>query len=420
VDTLSTVRKLKEKGIEIHFEKENIYTLDSKGELLITIISSLAQEESRSISENTTWGIRKRFADGKVSVAYSKFIGYEKGEDDNLKIVEDEAKIVRQIFSLYLQGKTFNIIAKMLTERGVLTPTGQKIAWHPSTVGRILQNEQYKGDAVLQKHFTVDFLTKKHKINMGEVPQYYVQNSHPAIVDPEVFDLVQSEIAKRKPYSQKRSAINMFSNKIICGQCGEFYGSKVWHSTDKYRRVVWRCNAKYKNAEHCQTPHLSEDTVKWAFVQAFNQMISGKSQIISDINTILPLLTDTVSLDKEAAKLADECAVVAELIRGSVEENARSALDQDEYQQRYDSLISRYDTTKNRLDVLSEEKMTRSARREILTRYIHEIEERDGLLAEFDEALWYATVDSVTVFSEKDVAVQFKYGEDVHINVRGK
>ena len=170
VDSLTTVRKLKERGVEIFFQKENIYTLDSKGELLITIMSSLAQEESRSISENVTWGQRKRFADGKVSMPYKHFLGYEKGEDSQPKVVESEANVVRLIYRLFIDGKTASGICKYLEELQIPTPSG-KFKWSQTTVMSILQNEKYKGDALLQKKFTVDFLTKKQKVNEGEVPQ---------------------------------------------------------------------------------------------------------------------------------------------------------------------------------------------------------------------------------------------------------
>jgi len=166
VDSLVTVRKLKEKGVEVYFEKENIYTLDSKGELLITIMSSLAQEESRSISENITWGQRKRFADGKVSLPYKSFLGYEKGEDGLPQIVEKEAEIVRQIYRLFMEGKTPRKIATILTEQGIKTPKGKEI-WQVTTILSILTNEKYKGSALLQKKFTVDFLTKKQKSMRG-------------------------------------------------------------------------------------------------------------------------------------------------------------------------------------------------------------------------------------------------------------
>ena len=169
VDTLTTVRKLKEKGVGVTFEKENIDTLDSKGELFITIMSSLAQEESRSISENVTWGWRKRIADGKVSVAYAHFLGYEKGPDGKMQIVEEEAKVVREIYAMFLDGKTPSGIAAALTKRSVPTPAG-KATWQASTVKSILSNEKYRGDALLQKTFTVDFLTKKAKVNEAKRP----------------------------------------------------------------------------------------------------------------------------------------------------------------------------------------------------------------------------------------------------------
>ena len=148
VDSLTTVRKLKEKGIEVYFEKENIYTLDSKGELLITIMSSLAQEESRSISENTTWGKRKQFADGKGSLAYSTFLGYEKGEDGSLRVDPEQAETVKLIYQLFLQGLSPYAIGKKLTGLGIKSPAG-KDTWHQSSVKSILTNEKYKGDALL-------------------------------------------------------------------------------------------------------------------------------------------------------------------------------------------------------------------------------------------------------------------------------
>ncbi len=183
--------------MEIYFEKENIWTLDSKGELLITIMSSLAQEESRSISENCTWGQRKRFADGKVTVPFKRFLGYDRGPDGNLVLNKDEAVIIRRIYSMFLQGMTPHGIAARLTADGIKSPGG-KDKWNAGAVRSILTNEKYKGDALLQKSYTVDFLTKKKKVNEGEIPQYYVEGNHEAIISPEVFEMVQQEMERRK------------------------------------------------------------------------------------------------------------------------------------------------------------------------------------------------------------------------------
>ena len=170
VDSLTTIRRLKEKGVEVYFENQNIYTLDSKGELLITIMSSMAQEESRSISENVTWGMRKRFAAGKVSMPYKRFLGYRKGEDGLPEIIEEEAKIVLRIYRLFLEGKTPYGIAEILMADGIPSPAGKK-KWLTNTILSILTNEKFKGDAILQKTFCTDFLNKTMKVNEGEVPR---------------------------------------------------------------------------------------------------------------------------------------------------------------------------------------------------------------------------------------------------------
>lgn len=409
VDTLTIVRQLKEKGVEVFFEKENIYTLDSKGELLITIMSSLAQEESRSLSENVTWGQRKRFSDGKVSLPYGQFLGYEKGEDGLPKIVEKEAEIVRLIYKLFLDGKTPSKIAKHLMEKAVLTPGGKQ-KWQSSTVESILTNEKYKGDAMLQKTFTVDFLTKKKKINEGEIPQYYVENSHPAIVSPEAFDLVQHEMKRRKSLKGYKTSGGCFSSKLICGECGNFYGSKVWHSTSKYRRTIWQCNHKFKNEQKCQTPHLNEETIQRAFIDSFNSLISNKAEILTNYKAIIHSLTDTTTMDKKAELLQGEYTVVTELLKKCVEDNAHQAQDQIEYQKRYFGLVERYDSVKREISEIDEARLERNTKRGKIEAFLLTLEEREGLISEFDENLWLRTVESVTINSYHDVVFTFKDG----------
>jgi site-specific DNA recombinase len=416
VDTLTTVRQLKEKGVEVYFEKENIYTLDSKGELLITIMSSLAQEESRSISENVTWGQRKRFADGKVSLPYKQFLGYEKGEDGLPKIVEKEAAVVRLIYKLFLEGKTPSGIAKHLTTNKILTPAGKDV-WQQSTVLSILKNEKYKGDAILQKSFTVDFLTKKKKINEGEVPQYYVENSHPAIVSPEVFDLAQHEFKKRNEVKGYKTGEGCFSGKIICGECGSFYGNKVWHSTSKYRRTIWQCNHKFKNDKKCSTPHIYEDTLKKAFIDAFNSLLENKAEILHGYESIMQALIDTSKLDKESVKLQSELEIVAEMLRKCVEENAHSILNQAEYQERYSELVERYQRIKEGLEEINEKRLEARAKHENIVAFIKELEKRKYLITEFDEELWKGTIEKIIVNNEDKINLVFKDGIEVERNI---
>lgn len=414
VDSLTTVRKLKDEGIEIYFEKENIWTLDSKGELLITIMSSLAQEESRSISENVTWGQRKRMADGKVSFAYSRFLGLDKDKETGKIVVNPEqAETVRLIFRLFLEGMTPHSIATELTNRGIKTPGGKDV-WNQQTVRRMLSNEKYKGDALLQKEFTVDFLQKKMKKNEGEVPQYYVEGNHEAIISPAVFDMVQAELARRKHGGSRYSGVSIFSNKIKCGDCGSFYGSKVWHSTDQYRKVIYRCNRKY-NGGNCNTPHITEDEVKAAFVSAYNQLVSEKADIIANVEIIRRTLCVTDELQEEKSKLEEEMAVLVEMTQNIMAENARVAQDQDEYQKRYDGLVNRYDTAKARYDEVVADISEKEAQGERLANFIRVLKKQDGVIREFDSSLWGCMVEYVIVDRDKTIVVIFKDGTKIKV-----
>lgn len=409
VDSLTTVRKLKDKGIEIYFEKENIWTLDAKGELLITIMSSLAQEESRSISENVTWGHRKRFADGKVSVGFSHFLGYDRGPDGNLVVNREQAKTVKLIYRLFLDGYTFHSITKELMARGLETPTGKK-KWYQGTVKSILTNEKYKGDALLQKRFTVNFLTKETKANEGEVPQYYVENNHEAIISPQVFDWVQEEIKRRREGRSRYSGVSIFSSKIKCGQCGGWYGTKVWHSTDKYRRTIYRCNDKFKS--HCKTPHLTEGEIKDVFVQTVNKLIGNKEEILSNITLLKQRLTDTASLEKERDALELDLNMLADQVQQLIAENARVAQDQEEYGKKYNELVSRYEETKKRYDQVCAALKRRIVRSRQLESFIKDLQEQE-LIKTFDERLWCSLVDFATVYSKDDIRVTFKDGTEI-------
>jgi hypothetical protein len=271
-----------------------------------------------------------------------------------------------------------------------------------------------KGCALLQKVVTTDFITKKRIVNDGRVPQYYVENSHPAIVSPEVHDLVQQEIKRRKAFGTKQTGLSPFSSKIICGSCGEFFGPKVWNSTNKYRRVIWRCNHKYKGDEKCTTTHLSEDAIKKAFVDAFNQVAADKSRIAIEYESIIAYLTDTTDLDKEIAALTEECSVVRELLRNLIERNTFTAQTQDEYLAKYEGFMARHEAAASRLTEANDEKRERSARRETLARFLEALRQRDGLLTEFDESLWCVLVESLAVAPDGGVTVRFRDGREVN------
>lgn len=406
MDTLTTVRKLKEHGIEVYFEKENIFTLDSKGELLITIMGSLAQEESRSISENVTWGMRKRFADGKVSMPYKHFLGYRRGEDGLPEIVPEEAETVRLIYQLFMEGKAPSYIARQLTARQIPSPAGKE-KWRPETVKSILTNEKYKGDALLQKTFRTDFLTKKSKINEGEVPQYYVDHSHPAIIDPALFDAIQMEMKQRARPGHRNYTPHCFSGKIYCAECGGLYGSKAWHGD-----LAWRCNALHNGKTLCKTPVLHNSTVKDAFVMAFNRIIDQKDEIIRICEDTITERYDVSRIESEMAKLKTELQYVSGLMEQSIHTNARVAMGQEEYTQQFEDYERRFKEIQDRIAALDQERATLIAKMNGIRGYIATLCS-EGRIAGFNEALWYNTVDRVWIKPDGAMRFEFKGGPAV-------
>lgn len=412
VDSLSTIRKLKEHNVECYFEKEQIWTFDGKGELLITIMSSLAQEESRSISENVTWGHRKRMADGRVSLPYSSFLGYKKGADGLPEIVPEEAETIRFIYRSFLEGMTTYSIAKALMNRGIPSPSGKE-KWHASTIESILKNEKYKGSALLQKSFTTDFLTKKKKINEGEVPQYYIEESHEPIINPEDFEQVQLEFARRKKLGKQYSGTQIFAAKLVCADCGCFFGSKVWHSNSKYRRVILQCNNKFKGQQLCSTPHLYEDEVKQRFVNAFSVFFQGKEIVIETVQLLIDNLSDASALDTKIEKAIQDMENTAMLNQIHIQNNIVTAKNKDAFDKRHDELVQQYESQKAVYDKLMQKKDDRQNKIKQLQQLILQLEKTDSPVDSFDENLWRTMIDKVTVFHDNKMLFQFLDGTEI-------
>lgn len=407
VDSLTTIRKLKDKGIGVTFEKENIDTLDSKGELLITLMSSLAQEESRSISENTTWGQRKRFSDGKVNMPFSRFLGYDRGENGEPVVNEGEAETVRRIYKLFLDGMSTSAMARLFTKEGIPTPGG-KVKWQSTTIESILTNEKYRGDALLQKSFCVDFLTKKMKKNEGEVQSFYVKDSHPAIVSGEVFELAQSELRRRRESGRRICSGSVFAGKIICGECGGLFGSKVWGSNTKYRKIIWRCNNKYGGkkdsglqlslAPRCSSPHLTEAQIQNAFISMVNGMVENSTDILFFYDELIAKLTDTAALEAEKVPLEAEGGIISRDMQELIAENARTVMRKEDYDRRYNDLNNKFTIVKNKLTRISDSirlKGMKKADAEAIMSIV-----RGGLITEFDSSLFGGIVDCVVVYKD--------------------
>lgn len=287
-DCLTYSRKLKNMGIGVFFEKENINTMDGAGELLFTILSSLAQEESRSISENCKWGIRKKFSDGIVHLNTNRFLGYDKDEDGNLIINEEQAVTVRRIFKDFMDGVNPDVIAKRLNAENVPGCMGEP-RWSCSTIWGILGNEKYMGDAILQKTFTADYLTKKTEKNKGQLTQYHVEGNHEPIIDKDYWTAVQLEIKRRKDFMEKYNLRTMgrytdeqpFSSRVLCGTCGNIFWRRTLTRGGKQFKV-WMCGQRYrqKGVVGCTSETIKEEELHGAFVKAWNGIVENRENYL--------------------------------------------------------------------------------------------------------------------------------------------
>lgn len=414
LDTISYTRKLKAKGIEVYFEKENLWSLDDKTEFLLTIMASMAQEESRSISQNVTMGKRWGMKEGRVSWAYSNMLGYKK-ENGKIVVVENEAILVRQIYQLFLKGgKTCTGIAEYLKAQGIPTPSGKSYKWTKNTINSILRNEKYKGDALLQKTYTTDYLEHKVEKNRGHLPQYYVENSHPAIIDKEEWEIVQAELMRRDEIGAAYSGNSIFSSKLICGDCGGFYGRKKWHSTSKYARFVYRCNAKYnKDKDQCLTPAFSEDVIKEKFVIAYNQVMNGKQRIIEDIKEIIQVLSDTSEQDAKIIDLQNKMEVISGLVEKMIKENTKTAQDQAEFARKYEEFSAEYESNKNSLDKALEKRAYKQSQEIKMKAYLEEIKKADTYLPEWSNDVWMIIIEKAIVNRDKTITFKFTSGTEI-------
>ena len=303
-----------------------------------------------------------------------------------------------------------------LKKLGILTVSGKQ-KWSASTVRSILTNERYKGDALLQKKFTVDFLTKKMKVNEGEVPQYYVEDSHPAIITKREFDIVQAEIARRKKLGSSYSGNDIFSSKILCADCGGFYGSKLWHSKDKYKCTIYQCNNKFKNAEKCKTPNLTADDIRNAFIKAYNIVMADRTTVLEDCKIMIDTVCNSTKLNEEIDALTAELKVVSELVSECVNENARKKQSQDAYTKKYNSLVRRYERAEKHLNKATAEREDKVNKERELRLFFETLENKPQLIDTWDENLWITLVEKIEVSHDKMCTVFFKNGIRVKVDI---
>ncbi|WP_075367335.1 recombinase family protein [Desulfosporosinus metallidurans] len=421
VDCITYIRQLKEKNIAVFFEKENINTLDGAGELLITILGSLAQEESRSLSTNTRWGIARRFENGQVYLNHNRFLGYTKNQEGELVIVPEEAEVVKLIFRLYLEGNSCENIKKQLEEKGIKSPTG-KNKWYSTTISHMLSNEKYMGDALLQKSYTTDFINKTRVKNNGIVPQYYVEGSHEAIISKELWNLVQEEKARRNNIRKsidkrattdngKYSSKYALSDLMICGECGKPYRRATWTKT-KEKRIVWRCfnRQEYGNKYCHESPTIDEYIVHDAIRNAINLLIDDKDEFISTLTSNIIMVMGKYSKVIDVKAMDERLEQLKTAMFTLVEKNAKSGKDDMNFDQEYEKIAEERKQILKAKNEYTEQK----ALYDTYSRRVSEMQKFLGdkkcTMAEFDNELVRRLIQSIKIISEDKMIITFKSG----------
>lgn len=266
--------------------------------------------------------------------------------------------------------------------------------------------------ALRQKRFTADFLTKELRVNNGEVPQYYVEGSHEAIVSPDEFDIVQDEMVRRKELGRAYSD-KAFHSKLICGDCGGFYGRKVWHSTDEYRTVIFQCNRKFKNEIKCTTPRLTKDEIKERFLTAYNELMGNRENVIADCELIRQTLCTTVEIDAGIQQAQDEMTVVAGLMQAHIKKNASIAQSQADYATETERIEKRYNDALERYTSLEAEKTKRVRKSKELKAFTKTLKQQPLVVAEWNERLWITLLDTATVNRDGRIMFRFKSGVEI-------
>ena len=316
VDCLNYVRALKELGIAVIFEKENMNTLEIDSEILITMLGAFAQSESESISANVRWGIRQAMKEGKATIQYKYLYGYRKGDDSKPEIIPDQAEVVRKIYDLFLSGTPVRGIQEYLNANSVPNINGEP-KWARSAIDSILTNEKYCGDVLLQKTYIDDCINKKVKKNTGQLPMYLVQNHHEGIISRETFDATQAELARRSagkspskknaPTGRSRySSKYALSDRLYCGECGTRYQRCTWRNRDGSKRIVWRCVSRvdYGNKYCHDSPTLDEEPLHRAILAAINSAVKDKDTIIYNLKS---------AMEKELAPVAGQQLSLSEI-----------------------------------------------------------------------------------------------------------
>lgn len=426
VDCLEYVRQLKDLGIGVIFEKENLNTLTMTSEFMIALYGSFAQAESESISKNVSWGKEKAYREGKVSFQYKHLLGYKKGADGKPEIVPEEAEIVREIYSLFLDGYSMRNIKKVLENKGVLTATGKKI-WNESLISSILKNEKYVGDALMQKTYTLDCITHKVVKNKGERPMFLVTDHHDPIVDRDTYNRVQQELArrssKRKISDKTTTEQGKYSSKyaltelLICGHCGTPYRRTTWAVKGK-KQIVWRCISRLEHGKkYCpDSPTIKEENLHRGIIRAINNYYCCRDDIArilkANIGTVLECQgqEEIISIENRLKEIDRARNDLVLLI-------ASGGCDEDNLDSEFSKLYEEEQQLSERLEILRSQNKTSAETQVKLDKIMDMIEREKFELETFDNVLIRKLIECIKVLGKTEILVIFKGGYEVKTGI---
>ena len=426
VDCLEYVRQLKDLGIGVIFEKENINTLTMTSEFMIALYGSFAQAESESISKNVSWGKGKAYREGKVQFQYKYLLGYKKGADGKPEIVPEEAETVRLIYTLFLDGYSMSRIKKLLENKGILTSQGKKV-WNESLIRSILKNEKYVGDALLQKTFTSDCITHKVVKNHGERPMYLVTDHHEPIIDRDTYNRVQQELArrssKRKVSDKTVTEQGKYSSKyaltelLICGHCGTPYRRTTWAARGK-KQIVWRCISRLEHGKkYCpDSPTIKEEQLHKAIIYAINNYYSCRNDIARILKTNIGSVLECQG-QEEIIAIENRLKEIDQARNDLVGLIASGGCDEDKLDSEFATLYQEEQQISERLETLKSQNKTSQQTQDKLDKIIDMIDHENFELETFHNVLIRKLIECVKVLSKTEILVIFKGGYEVKAEI---
>lgn len=416
-DCIEVVRKLKTLGVAVFFEKENINTMNAESELILSVLSSIAQEELSSLSQNIRWGNQRRYQKGIVHVNTKRFLGYDINEEKKLVINKAEAEIVKRIFYDYIGGKGSGTIARELERDGIKTATG-KTRWRGSSVRRILINEKYCGDALLQKSITADTITFKRKKNRGELPQYYIKDNHEPIISREEYELVQrlrenraGKHGNNKGDRAKYQNRYPFTYKIICSNCGGSFKRHIQNVGKSCEVAAWACTTYIdRGSKECSMKPIHDETIKTVFVRMVNKLYTNKDVILKPFAQNVKRIIDARLEDEGIKQLDGEIEVLLEQERMLLRLKEKGYADEDIYYEEKEKLSKAVEKLRAERNKLAWE-LTGQDEWIYRTNKVYEfISGIDNVLEEFDEDIFNALIEKIIVKSDKHLTFELKNG----------